>query len=946
MPTKNDCTDLAGDRTQAIDDWAQTFDGVPDLIAILDNHHRIRRVNRAQASRIGLAPEACIGLSCCHMLHGTETPVANCPHLKLQADHQEHSAEVHDLRTNSDYLVTVTPLFDDQQQLTGSVHVARDITAQKRAEAALRQSVSLLRATLDSTADGILVADLDGRILDFNEQFLQLWHIPRETIDLRDETRALTCMAEQLKYPQQFLAKVQEVYAHPEADSFDLLELRDGRAFERYSRPQRVGGFPIGRVWSYRDVSERKRAEDTLYRQMAFEAMATRFLAGAARSANEEIDGLIHTSLAELGFFAEVDEAYIVKHTRSTWSASHTWHAPAVRGKIQHYHEIPLGQSPWLEARLQAGQAVRLHTLADLPPEAALERERLARDGVVSLLLVPLRGKDGGERGSLGLRSYTRQIQWAPEDIQRLRLLGDAITSTLERRQAENAQHESEARLRAILEAVQTGVMIIDPATRNIVDLNAAAARLIGAPKDLIVGNSYCRFPGLSEIASEEPETAEASTNQIEDTLVRADGSSLPVLKTIAPLMLNGRRHILETVIDISALKQMEAQVAQAQKMDAIGRLAGGVAHDFNNIVQVILGFADIVLLSLPPDHPQGAHVEQIKAAAIRAGEISRRLLSFSRRQSVSPTMLDLNLAVGETLKMVRSLLGADVQVITRFAPDLARIYADAGQITQVVMNLALNARDAMPQGGQLTLSTANVTLSAQEITTLGLSGAQPGPLTCLTVTDNGTGMTDHVLTHLFEPFFTTKDSGKGTGLGLSVVYGIVKQCNGWINVVSRPKAGSSFKLYFPVYAAQPQAAAEIPEPANQAMLHGNYERILLVEDDPNVCSLARKILHWAHYQVVACDSAQEALRQFQAPEQKFELLFCDVVLPDGNGIELADQIHALSPHLPILLCSGYTEERAPLATIQEKGYLFLQKPYFTTGLLRMIRRLLQTDRA
>ncbi len=943
MAGKEEHKHPAGAPAQTGDNWDQMFNCIPDLICILDTQNRICRVNKAQANRLGLAADECIGLSCCRMLHGTDEPVANCPLLHLQADHKEHSAEVHDDRTNSDYAVTVSPLFDEHEKLTGVVHVARDITAQKHTENALRQSVSLLRATLDSTADGILVVDRDGRIVDFNGQFTLLWHIPREILDRRNDQQALTYVLDQLKYPEQFLSKVQELYDHPEADSFDLLEFRDGRVYERYSRPQRIGGLPSGRVWSFRDVTDRKKAEDSLFRQMAFDAIATKFLSRSACGNDLEIDDHLRTSLEELGFFAEVDEAYVILYSATTWDVSHFWHTPNLPGQIQNYRNIPLGQSPWMEALLRSGKTVQLHTLADLPPEATQERDRLTRDGVVSLLLLPIRGKYGVVQGSFGLRSYTRQIQWTPEDTLRMRLLGDAIAATLERRRAINAQRESETRLRTILEAVQTGVIIVDPETNNIVDVNTTAANLIGTPKESLIGGAYHRFCSLAEKDRYLAAKPEAGVNPIEDTLVKEDGSRLPVLKTVVPIQLDGRRHILETLIDISTLKQMEAQIAQAQKMDAIGRLAGGVAHDFNNIVQVILGFADIVLMDLSDDHPHRQDVEEIKGAAIRAGEISRRLLSFSRRQAVAPTVLDFNVIVGDTLKMLQNLLGADVKIRTQYTPDLKRVYADAGQISQVVMNLAVNARDAMPHGGPLTISTANITLSAQDLAALAWSSAQPGDFVRLTVADNGIGMTEAVRAHLFEPFFTTKDRGKGTGLGLSVVYGIVKQCEGWIHVDTQPQHGTAFQLYFPAYGSSRNTSAETAENETTVApaLRGNHECILLVEDEAGVRNLATKMLESAHYRVIACANTQEAKALFQDPARKIDLLFSDVVLPDCNGLTLADDLRALKPQFPILLCSGYTDERARISSINEKGYLFLQKPYSTAGLLHSIRLLL-----
>jgi PAS domain S-box-containing protein len=943
--TRQDRTATLG--THAGDDWDRTFNAVPDLIAILDTRHRIVRVNRAQANRIGLTPEECVGLSSCRMFHGSDEPLPDCPYRRLLEDGREHSAELHDERTGCDYLVTAAPLTSDSGELTGCVHVAREITARKRAEEALQQTVSLLRATLDSTADGILVVDARGRIVDFNAQFVNLWRIPRELLERRNDDEALQYVLHQLKFPDLFVAKVRELYASPEADSFDLLEFIDGRVFERYSRPQRLGGRPVGRVWSFRDVTDRKQAEDTLLRQMAFDAMATKFLSRAARGDATEVDNYIRTSLEELGFFAEVDETYVALFGEKTWGVSHWWHHANGPGKIQGYRDLAYGVSPWIEARLLEGKSVQLHTLEDLPREAREERERLARDGVVSLLLVPLRGKSGVVRGSCGLRSYSRSIRWAPEDVQRMRLLGDAIAAALERRRAENARSESEIRMRTILESVQTGIVIADPATGDIVDLNSAAATLIGLPREQILGESTRRFLRDDLDGEGAAQAGKHVPGDSETALVRADGTRVPVLKKIVPLELNGRRHILETVVDVSALKQMEERVAQAEKMDAIGRLAGGVAHDFNNIVQVILGFTEIVLMSLPADHPRRQDVLEIKGAAARGGDIARQLLAFSRRQAVSPTVLDLNAAVNDNLKMLRCLLGEDIPIEAQLAPDLKHIYVDAGQIVQVIMNLAVNARDAMPHGGQLQVRTSNTTISPYDEEALRQPGAHPGEFVCLTVTDNGTGIPDHVRAHLFEPFFTTKEMGKGTGLGLSVVYGIVKQCEGWLRVDSRVGDGTTFHVYFPVYAERMDVTeVEATEQTVAPALRGNGECILVVEDDANVCQLGARVLQAAGYQVLACASAAEAAERFQSPDRTVDLLFSDVVLPDRSGIELADDFRLRSPDLPVLLCSGYTDERSRLTAINEKGYLFLQKPYSSSALLHIVRLLLNARQA
>jgi PAS domain S-box-containing protein len=923
----------------ATSEWNQALDAIPDVIAILDTQRRIRYANLAHANRAGLTPEECVGLPCCATLHGSEHTMAECPHALMEATHKEQTAEIHDSRTGSDYLVTVSPLFDEHDRLTGCVHVARDITSLKRNEATLQQSVSLLRATLDSTADGILVVDRHGRIVDYNRQFARLWQVPQEILDRHDDAEALAHVQKQLKYPDDFLASTRKMYAQPTETCCDLVEFLDGRIFERTSRPQLLAGTPVGRVWCFRDITDRRRAETALYRQMSFDAIATQFLARSARSAPGDVDALIQTSIEELGFFADVDETYITLYDLETWSARFSWHAPHMNGRIEQYQNCPHTRSPWLTSHLQNGEIVQLKTLDDLPPEAVEERRRLAQDGVVSLLLLPLRGKGNLVQGSLGLRTYTRPVSWATEDVLRIRLLGDAIVSILERRQAESAQCESENRLRTILEAVQTGIVMLDAESRRIVDLNTTAAQLIGAPKERIIGQAGHLYLPLAA-----PATPAPATTPTEDLLHTAEGQPIPVLRTVIPIRIKDREHLLATIADLRPLKQMEAQVIHAQKMEAIGRLAGGIAHDFNNLVQVILGFADITLMDILPEHPHHQDLQEIRTAALRAGEITGQLLAFSRRQTVQPTVLDLNTIVSETTKMLQSILGEDIQLITQIGADLKRIYADAGQLSQVIMNLVVNARDAMPQGGRLTIQTSTITLSADQVAQLQHPEAAPGEFICLTMTDTGTGIPENIRDHLFEPFFTTKGPGKGTGLGLSVVYGIIRQYNGFIEVESRPGDGTTFRLYFPVYNGTRAGENHPEEPESTALdpaLRGHGERILLVEDETNVGCITVQMLEAANYQAVVCTTAQESLALFRQAEPKFAMLFSDVVLPDRTGVALADELRIHQPDLPVLLCSGYTDERARLNTIIERGYLFLQKPYSLTELLRIIRRLL-----
>jgi PAS domain S-box-containing protein len=384
-----------------------------------------------------------------------------------------------------------------------------------------------------------------------------------------------------------------------------------------------------------------------------------------------------------------------------------------------------------------------------------------------------------------------------------------------------------------------------------------------------------------------------------------------------------------------AALRRAEEQLRQSQKLEAIGRLAGGVAHDFNNLLSVILGYGDILLGDLKPGDPIRADLEAIRRAGQQAAELTRQLLAFSRQQVLTLRVLDLSDIVRAGEKMLRRLLGEDIELIARTTHEPALIRADAGQIDQVVMNLAINARDAMPKGGKLTLETKNVVLD--EAYARDHLGVTPGPHVMLAVSDTGVGMDRDVQTHMFEPFFTTKEKGKGTGLGLSTVFGIVQQSGGNIWVYSEPGAGTAFKIFLP---KADEAQASPPEPAAPATLHGT-ETILLVEDQDEVRQVAREILRRYGYHVLEARNAGEALLSCERHARAIHLLLTDVVMPQMSGRELAEWLGPLRPDMRVLFMSGYTEDAILHHGILDSGFAYLQKPLVPDSLARRVREVL-----
>ncbi|MEW6379267.1 MAG: ATP-binding protein [bacterium] len=386
---------------------------------------------------------------------------------------------------------------------------------------------------------------------------------------------------------------------------------------------------------------------------------------------------------------------------------------------------------------------------------------------------------------------------------------------------------------------------------------------------------------------------------------------------------------------------RIQTQLLQSQKMEAIGILAAGVAHDFNNLLTTIQGYTTLAMMNISDEDPASMDLNQVREAAGRAANLTRQLLLFSRKQPMEHTFVDLNDLIDNLLKMLYRLIGEDITIATELEPHIWPILADEGTIEQVIMNLAVNARDAMPKGGRLTIKTENVILDEKD--SENIPEARPGQFVCLQIADTGCGMDERTAERIFEPFFTTKEIGRGTGLGLSVVYGIVKQHEGWINIYSRLGEGSVFKVYLPVLLSQAYWKGEEVIPLQD--LQGRGERILVVEDEEGVRKSTVRVLQKNNYTVNEASSGREALDICERAQGKFALVLSDVVLPDQSGLELVNRLLARQPDLKVLMTSGYTDQKSLWPAIQQRGFRFLQKPYSLSDLLRNLREIIEGDK-
>jgi PAS domain S-box-containing protein len=504
-------------------------------------------------------------------------------------------------------------------------------------------------------------------------------------------------------------------------------------------------------------------------------------------------------------------------------------------------------------------------------------------------------------------------------------------------RRATEASRESEQRYRALFESNPLPMWVYDPESLAILAVNGASVERYGYTREEFLGLTLreLRVPADVHYLQQQMEKIHSGEDHGLQTVRHRTkfGDVLEVEVRGRAIHFGGRRARLVTLHDVTERKVLEEQFRQAQKMEAVGRLAGGVAHDFNNILNVILGYAELTLRTVEEGDRRRRNLLEIRKAAEHAAALTRQLLAFGRGQVLQPRVLDLNAALAEIGRMVRRLIGEDVELVTTPGADLGRVKADPAQLTQVVLNLAVNARDAMPEGGTLTIETANVDLDGRS------EGLPAGPYVLLSVTDTGCGIPQNIQEHIFEPFFTTKEKDKGTGLGLATVYGIVKQSGGAITVESEPGAGSTFRIYLPrVEAAVAEAVPAAPvrfEPARAS------ETVLLVEDDAAVRGLTREVLEESGYRVLEAPGGFEALELAQAFDGRIDLLLTDVVMPRMNGRELARRLHAIRPATKALYMSGYAPGAIVNQGVLEPGLAFIAKPLRPAELTRKVREVL-----
>ena len=519
------------------------------------------------------------------------------------------------------------------------------------------------------------------------------------------------------------------------------------------------------------------------------------------------------------------------------------------------------------------------------------------------------------------------------------KLEGRVRTTEDKRNRAEQALVESERRHRHLVEFSPDAMFI--NRTNTIVFANKPCLKLFGASAlEQVLGKSVFDFIHPDYHASAKERIGHMQSGKpvplSEEKIVRFDGTVVDVEISASPFLEEGVTAIQVVCRDISDRKKLEEQFHQAQKMEAVGKLAGGIAHDFNNLLTVISGYSDILITLSPANDPRKAYIQEIQKAGERAGHLTRQLLAFSRKAVVEPRVLDLNALVTGTEKMLRRLIGEDISLTATLAPTLERVKGDAGQIEQVIVNLVVNARDAMPQGGKLNIETRNVELDTDYAKLH--PEVKPGRYVMVAVSDTGSGMSEETKARIFEPFFTTKGQGQGTGLGLATVYGIVTQCGGHFDVHTDVGQGTSFKIYLP--SVDDHLPSGKSNHGVKIVPHGR-ETILLVEDEDAVRKITKLTLQSLNYNVLEAENGKQALRLCEEHTQPIHLLLTDVVMPEMGGRQLAERLAASRQGIKILFLSGYTDDAVVRHGILKAEVAFLQKPFRPCGLANKVREVL-----
>jgi two-component system cell cycle sensor histidine kinase/response regulator CckA len=824
-------------------------------------------------------------------------------------------------------LDTGVPRFTAEGVFEGYIGSAIDITDRRGAEEALKESEARYRTQVQNAPEAIVVFDVDsGRFVEANDNALRLWKLSREAF-LQSDPVALSPPTQPDGRPSApAIAANIDLTLHGEAPVFEWVH-RDATGADipcevRLVRlPSATQRLIRGSVT---DISQRKRAEKL---QSALYRIA------ATTSATEDLNEFYAAIHAIVGELMYAQNFYVALYDPRTDMVSFPYCIDEADGQLP---------------PMRLGKGLTAYVLRTGEPLLALEDnfEAMVRDGVlarvgspsVAWVGCPLKSR-GRTFGAIAIQSYDPRFTFDENDKDLLNFVSQHIAVALERRRSQDAIRESEERYRLLFERNLSGVYRMTLVGR-ILECNDALARIFGyrSKDELVDRDMAVLYPdGRQRRAFFDSLLRDRSLASYEMRGERKDGGAAWTFQSAALLADEKAGEVIVegTVVDVTERRQLEEQLRQSQKMEGIGQLAGGIAHDFNNLLTTVLGYSDMALTQLSPHDPIREDIAEIRRAGERASNLTRQLLAFSRKQVFEPRVLDLNALMADSSRMLARLIGEHIRFVTQLDPALGNVRADPGQIEQVIVNLAVNARDAMPEGGTLTVRTENADVDAAS--SRKHFGIAPGRYVAIIVADTGVGIDPETQKRIFEPFFTTTETPRGTGLGLATVYGVVSQSGGQIFVDSAPGRGATFAIYLP----RVEEAAAAPGTVAAGAPHRGSETILLVEDEDAVRGLTRRCLEASGYTVLQATCADEALEVASRFPGRLDLLLTDVIMPGVSGPELSRRLLERRPGTRVLYVSGYTDAAMASHVELDAGASFLPKPFTPETLARKVRDIL-----
>ena len=694
-----------------------------------------------------------------------------------------------------------------------------------------------------------------------------------------------------------------------------------------------------------KDVTARRAAEESLRHRAEIEALVAEISTSFVSLAAGDMDAGINRALRKMGEFAGVDRSYIflLAADGTRMSNTHEWCATGIEPQRLILQDQSVADYLWSISRLRAGEIVHVPRVGDLPEEASPERRILELQDIQSLVLVPMLSK-ASLIGFLGFDSVRREKTWDDMDVQLLKVVSEILVTAIERHRAEEDTRQSEERFQVLLESLHDVVWAASYDGSALLYLSPTAETVYGRPRAAFFANSQLWREVVHpkdgpRVDQESAKLFAAGQADIEYRILRPDGEvrwlrdrkSVVLDKAGKPVRIGG------VASDITEHKRIEEQWFQAQKMEAIGLLAGGIAHDFRNQLTVIKGFGERLLRRELVKEEAREDVEEILKAVEHSASLSAQLMIFSRKETLHPRVVNLAGVVSEMSKGLHRMLGEDIRLATRFQKDLGSVALDPSLFQQAVMNLAINARDAMPQGGELSIELSNVDLGSDFIK--GQPDVAPGPYVQATITDTGMGMGGIALSRVFEPFFTTKPQGQGTGLGLSMVYGFVKQSQGCVEVASQVNRGTTFRMYFPRTAELADSNGPCTSPGPLPAGRGT---VLVVEDEPGVRLLLAGTLRECGYTVLETSVPEEAASLARQSQQPLDLLITDVVMPAMSGPDVVAKVREVQSNVRVLYVSGYAGKALTDHGIREDNVAILAKPFSAEQLASAVRNALE----